>query len=232
LTDVTAVERALDGLLDQRVSEVFGHGARNARVAVRIQVEQARARLRKFAGWHAEWIADGWRVEAVEVSTPEGGTLLDVDGQAVGIRARIDRVDHHAERGEWALFDYKTGDTPVDIRKQYGNGEWKDLQLPLYGWLFPWLRGGTGNHPLAYEAGAPIRLGLIALSRASGPLEPAFGGWTGEELDSAVETARDVVRMLRAGTIAFDERLVPSYTDPRMRALLGLGLLGAEEDDA
>ena len=84
--------------------------------AVRVQVEQLRARFRAFAHWQASWIRKGWRVVSVE-KQPEPGVPFEVDGQPVLLRGKIDRIDHNPETGEWAIFDYKTGRQGRDPRE-------------------------------------------------------------------------------------------------------------------
>ena len=142
LTDPGALITELDSLLDREAARRFG-----ARVmpAVSVQIEQLRARLHAFARWHAAWISDGWRVVGIECGTPEDGAAFEVDGVPIALSARIDRIDHHPESGEWALFDYKTSaksDPPEKThRKKLDDAlEWIDLQLPLYHHLAPAVR--------------------------------------------------------------------------------------------
>jgi hypothetical protein len=234
-TDRAAVSARLGALLDARVEELFGRNARYARVAVRIQVEQLRIRLQQFAAWHAERIADGWEVRGVEVSTPPGGIDLDVDGIKTGITARIDRVEYHARRKEWALLDYKTSDRAESPRKSHGprGNAWTDLQLPLYHWLFPRLVENSEVRHSPEETEAPIVLGYVPLSKHSGAVQEAMADWSEDELQHAMETARNVVRSLRDETVRFDGMHLPRYADSRVLALLGIGQLGAvpEEDE-
>ena len=46
------------------------------------------------------------------------------------LRGRIDRIDYHAGRGEWAVFDYKSGElSKSELKKKLLDS---DFQLPLY----------------------------------------------------------------------------------------------------
>jgi hypothetical protein len=230
-TDPEVVAAALDALLDQDERSRFGP---HARVAVRLQLEQLRARLGAFAAWHASRVAEGWRVVAVEAATPEDGVPFEVDGEAVGLVARIDRVEHHPERDEWAVFDYKTGDRGDGPEKVHRKGrslekEWVDLQLPLYRWLVSRMETEEGR-PLV-PAGARVQLGYILLPRELDSVGHEIADWSEEVVEDGIERARDVVRMLRSGPVFFDPERRPSFPDPPLEALLGRGLLTADVDD-
>jgi hypothetical protein len=229
LEDEQAVAHRLYRLLDEEVRHRFGAGAGYAHPAVRLQVEQLRARLRRFAAWHVGWIGAGWRVRGVECMPPQGGALLEVDGVPLSLRARIDRVDHHPERDEWAVFDYKTSETgePPEATHRTSRGEWCDLQLPLYRWLLPKVVDSRGS-PVAPEARrGGVRVGYILLPRDLDQVGDALAPWGEAEFDDALERARSVVRDLRAGPIRFDPAVRPSFPDPRVEALLGRGQLAA-----
>ncbi len=133
----------LDGAVTRKVHQWFG---REVPVAVQMQVDAARQRLRFAARVEAEQRAQGWRIESVESNL--GTRLTDTLG-GVPLRGRIDRLDRHVS-GAYRVLDYKTReksktpaqshlrksreDTPewqkvVIDDKEY---EWVDLQLPLY----------------------------------------------------------------------------------------------------
>jgi len=201
---------------------------------VLVQVEQLRARLHAFARWQAEWAAAGWRIAAFEVHPPEPGVSFDVDGRPILLRGRIDRIDHNESTGEWAVFDYKTGDKGEEPEKTHRKGRdkrWVDLQLPLYHHLLPALRDGSGAPIVPPDAVDRVRLGYILLPRELDAVGPAFAEWSPEELETADDAARDVVRMLRENRFAFDpERTTVRPGDPFAR-LLGLGQLAAVAAD-
>lgn len=237
-----AVWQALESELDRRVASRFGRGAARARVAVRVQVEQLRARLRAFAAWHAAWIDQGWRVRAVELGTPEGGVPFEWgDDGVVGLKARIDRVDVHPETGRWAVFDYKAGDRGHDPEKTHrkGGGEakqWVDLQLPLYHWLLPRLigSGDTAAPPVGSgEAPDPdrIEVGFILLPRSLDAVGASMADWDATVLAQGVQRARDLLAEHLTGPVIFEERRAPRWADPEMEALTGRSVLGLPPED-
>src|SRR6185436_2439728 len=155
--------------------------------------------LAGFAQWQARRAQQGWRIHAVEWAPPGGTLPFVVDGQPMGLRGRIDRIDVHAD-GRWAILDYKTGDAEAkashpDKTHRRGDGTWKDLQLPLYARLV---------QPLAEAEGwtREPELGYVVLPRD--PLETGelMAGWDGAALAGAWEVAADVVRAVRAGRFA------------------------------
>jgi hypothetical protein len=239
-----AVWQALEAELDRRVDYRFGPRAARARVAVRVQVEQLRARLRAFAAWHADWIDQGWRVQAVELSTPKDGGIpfeWGGGGGTVGLKARIDRVDFHPETGRWAVFDYKTGDRGHDPEKTHRKGsaeakEWVDLQLPLYHWLLPRLVG-SGS-----PAGAPgdldeapdpdrVEVGFILLPRSLDEVGASMAEWDVHVLAQGVQRARDLLAEHLTGPVGFRKQRVPRWADPEMEALTGRSVLGLPLED-
>ena len=234
-TDAERVRHALDLLLDDLVRERFGA---EPLPAVRLQVEQLRARLAGFARWQAGWVAEGWRTVGVECATPEDGAPFLVDGAAFRLHGRIDRIDHHAGRGEWALFDYKTGDRgepPEDTHRAGRGGErrWVDLQLPLYRHLLSHVRDAAGRAPCP-EPPERVRLGYVVLPCEVERAGAAFADWTPDELVEADECARDAVRLVRENAFRYDAARAAGYRDTPLAALLGVGYLesaAAQEDD-
>ena len=175
-TNVEKIHAVLNNLLDQRVLADFGE---NRLPAVNIQVEQIRLRLQAFAIWQANQRKQGWQILYTE--RLEKDAALDVDGQPMGLRGRIDRIDLHAD-GRYIVFDYKTGDsakTPEQAHRK--NGQWIDLQLPLYRHLIK---------------GIPIdrtfQLGYILLPRDTSKIGAAFGEWDVDELADADRAAERV----------------------------------------
>lgn len=234
-TDPEVVFRALDALLDREAGRRFG---RHVHVAVPVQVEQLRARLRRFARWHAGWIADGWEVRSAECATPGEGMAFDVDGEPVYLSARVDRIDYHPATETWAVFDYKTGDTGEDPERTHrkgrgGNKVWVDLQLPLYRRVLPSLQDRDGRPVMAGAPTGPVRLGYLLLPRDLEAETACFADWAAGELEEAEAVARDVVRRLRTEPFRFDrDAPAPRFADPRLEALLGRGQLTAAGDEA
>jgi len=179
----TFLNHSLNGVM-----EVF-YG-KDPEPAIRIQKERMRARLQSFAEWQAMWSAEGWRIQHVEEGvTREHESEFDVDGRPILLRGRIDRIDVHQTSGEVMVFDYKTSDTaktPEKTHYKKNKQEWVDLQLPLYRHLVKSL-GIDSEVGLAY-INLPKKLDDVKHQQAS---------WDGELLESADETAREIVRAIR-----------------------------------
>jgi hypothetical protein len=219
--DRDVVGKKLDRLLDGAVHEEFG---RRPVPAVEVQVEQLRVRLRHFASWQAAWAGEGWRVVAVEAE-PGEGVPFEVDGETVLLRGKIDRIDHNPQTGEWAIFDYKTGDAGTDPEKAHrkgsgGNRRWVDLQLPLYRVLLPGISREDGSSVIPMEEQAAVRMGYLLLSKTVEEVGAAFAHWTEEELAGAEEEARAVVRALRKESFRYDPG-TRSFRDDPLDPLLG-----------
>jgi len=228
--DEATVRGALHGLLDEAAAAGYGPAAHPA---VRVQVELLRARLDAFAGWQARRVADGWRIVGVECFTPRDGVAWDVDGAPVRLSGRIDRIDHHASSGRWQVLDYKTSErarTPEDnhLAGRKGDRRWVDLQLPLYRHLLPEVADADGARPGASAADGAVEYGYLLLPRDAEGTGERIADWDAEQLEQADETARAVVRLLRAGELRFDPD-ARGYPDDPFDALLGRGHLGAPE---
>ncbi len=195
-TDTRQISDFLSRSLDEVLGERYGP---KPLPAIRVQAEQLRARLAAFADWQAGWAASGWRIEHVEWQPEEGQARLMVDGQPMFLRGRIDRVDFHPSEGRRVIFDYKSSnqaDSPEKTHRR--QGQWVDLQLPLYRHLAADL-----------GSGGPIGLAYIVLPkdvRQVGPLWAVGNAqhdapgveWTEADLAEADAAAADVVRKVRA----------------------------------
>lgn len=163
------------------------------RPAIRLQLEQARKRLRAFAARQVDLVREGWRIAYAENEEAEDcqGPFL-VDTEPITLVGRIDRIDFHEARRTWRILDYKTSDSALSPEKSHRKGEsWIGLQLPLYRHL----RGGelpdlAGAIELAYF-NLPKRLEQTGIQQVD---------WDDAMLQSADEAARTVVRGLRAGS--------------------------------
>ena len=123
-TSAEAIQKTLDRLLDEAVANRVGPGSR---VAVRVQVEQLRERLQRFAEHQADEARKGWRIcrDRVEKGYE---TTVEVDGEPFTLTGRIDRIDHHPDHG-YRLLDYKTSEGGDDPHRTHRRGErWVDLQ--------------------------------------------------------------------------------------------------------
>ena len=129
------------------------------------------------------------------------------------------------------MWDYKAGDTVTPPRPAHvsGDGSWRDLQLPLYCLLAVELLGDA----------EPAQLGYIALPRnvdEVGFLNAEHWGTSreplplSEALEGAFETARDVVRRIRAGDFFTTDGFAPR--DPIFEAIGGLGVVAGAHEEA
>jgi ATP-dependent helicase/nuclease subunit B len=217
-TDPGRVAHALDALVVSLAERRFG---RSPDVAVRLQVELARARVREAAGWQAARRAAGWRIDRVEWAPEPDTVALVVDGDPMYLSGRIDRIDVHEGTGAWAVLDYKTGKTP-STRRPKAPDDWKDLQLPLYRTLI---------EPL----GPPddVGLGYVTIGKDPSASPLAMAPWDEDDLRGAHAVAAEVVRAVRRGE--FEDVGRPPMRSGILSALCGEGLLTldplAPEDD-
>lgn len=192
--------------------------------AVALQIEQIAWRLERFAERQAQWFADGWRVREVEWS-PEGRAVpFDVDGVDLQLSGKIDRIDENVVTNEFALIDYKTGEStgaPLRAHRKQ-DGRWTDLQLPLYVHLAAGLLGtrtpivgyatlGRDDKHIAFE---------MLNDFSPNKKEPES---MRESLESAYEAAREVVRKVRRAEFFDLGSWVPR--EPIWNALGGAGLV-------
>jgi hypothetical protein len=242
-SDEGEIRATLRGLLERTFRARFGS---QTLPAVQVQKEHLRFRLEGFARWQAGRRAQGWRITHTELRFPEG-VPLEVDGEEYLLRGKIDRADHHPELG-WAILDYKTSETgrsPEENHRKKKDGvlTWIDLQLPLYRYMFlrEVLSGGSiflgpeiSPVAKARETGprpTNVEVGYVLLPRDIEEIGPAMAGWSEEEMDEAVETARTLIRSLREGVFQFDpEKSRAPWPDDPLEALLGFRELPLLED--
>ncbi len=181
-SDPDVIRDVLDAELDALATRRFGD---HPLPAVRIQLEQIRARLYAFAEIQAARAAAGWKIEHTEVG--DAGMVWQVDGKPIHIVGRVDRVDYHPSTGRYAVFDYKSGEQARRPEQTHmRRDEWIDLQLPLYRHLVV---------PLGIEG--PVDLGFIALPKDIQSTAMLVASWTPEQLAKADDVARDVIRKIR-----------------------------------
>src|SRR5262249_30337174 len=112
------------------------YGPDQRRPVIRLQLEQARCRLRVFAARQAELRQQGWRIIYAEDDEDEKCRLVTafaVDEESITLVGRIDRIDRHESERKIRILDYKTADHPRKPEQMHLSGEkWIDLQLPLY----------------------------------------------------------------------------------------------------
>lgn len=195
--DEEKIQARLLADLDQRARRQFGA---HPPLAVAVQLDSLRQRLRAAAAVHAGSVRNGWRIQAAEQAF-EG----ELDGMR--LRARLDRIERHADDGRIRILDYKTtdaGNTPAETHYQPRNRAWTDLQLPLYRWLY------EQTHP-----GARVATGYFTLPKAardSRIIEWNIETSGGENLyPAALDAAREVVAGIRAGRFWPPANVRPDY---------------------
>jgi hypothetical protein len=102
---------------------------------------------------------------------------------------------------------------PAHRRK---NGEWRDLQLPLYTLLAREL--GLAGDP---------SLGYFKIGKDESEAGVALAPWSALDIESALEAAREVVRRIRRGEFF---EIGDFGDDPIRLALAGIGLVESAED--
>ena len=140
------------------------------------------ARLAAFSKWQAGNAKEGWRIKYTEEQL-RYEEFEDAQGRPVFLAGRVDRIDQHERTGQWRVIDYKSSERaskPEETHRRK-NGEWTDLQLPLYRLLVRSL-GIDDSLQLAY-VNIPGDLGAIGVQVAD---------WTAEDLNDAERLAREV----------------------------------------
>ncbi len=159
--------------------------------ALRVQLEQARLRLKTFAMRQASRRVQGWKIMASETPIDPEVVRLETPAGSLGLRGRIDRIDRHEETGEVQVIDYKTGDKASDPDKAHRkDDEWIDLQLPLY------LYAMEKRALVSGESFSAAYFLLCQNEEESGWYEAE---WKREDLTSAWETAADLSEQILQG---------------------------------
>ena len=179
-------------------------GLKHCRPAVRVQIEQARTRLRALAEWQARRVQDGWQIVHGEETERHLITRFTLEpGTAVNLRGRIDRIDFHEASRTLAVLDYKTAEGGPKPHATHRRGDdWVDLQLPLYRHLIQ-----AAQLPGIDCQSCRVELGYILAPKDVRQVELAMAAWSAEELAAADEVAREVIRKIQAG--AFDDITSP-----------------------
>ena len=219
----SADEARLRRCLLERLDEVARqrYGTRR-RAAVNVQLKQLEARLEAFAHWQAKWRGSGWRIEHVECAIrPEPGgetpPSLVVDGIEIWLHGRLDRIDCHEDNGQCAIFDYKSGDKgqkPGESHRKR-NGDWIDLQLPLYRHLARHL--ALPSEPL---------LGYINLPKDLAGVGPEFAEWSPNDFAEADEVAKTIARGI-ANRVFWPAAKLPTGAFREFDDLCQVGVFGA-----
>jgi len=182
---------------------------------------------------------------AVECTGEGEGVPFDVDGTPILLRGRIDRIDHNPSTGEWAVLDYKTGQSvdPPEKAHRRGRGEdrrWIDLQLPLYRRLLSGILDDEGRRVIDVDLEGPgrslIRFGFVSLPQDVENSAFMIADWTAADFASAEDAAREAVRLLRRARFEFDPE-VTRATGSKQDALdpllaVGWQSTGEQEDSS
>lgn len=204
----TASEKQILGFLNDQLNQFVKQQFSGSRLpAVRIQIEQLRLRFEQFAREQATFRKSGWRI----VSTEEHlFHEFMVDGEPFVINGKIDRVDQHEITGQVAVWDYKSsdkGDPPDRVHYMKRKKEWKDLQLPLYRHLVK---------EVSVVVGADfsnVDMGYILLPKKLDDVGFHLATWTDEQLATADETAKDIIRKIREGVYFPKNPRPPQYSE-------------------
>jgi RecB family exonuclease len=195
------IERYLLRALQARVDQHYGA---LLLPAVRIQLARLEQRLKSFAGLQAQLAEEGWEIRFCELSF-QREIALDIPGDdPMPLWGKIDRIDYHASSGTWRIIDYKTSEAAGsphqahhkrEVLKDASELQWHDLQLPLYRLL-----ATRSVHNIQGE----IELAYICLPKQADGAAVKLAEWTQDHLDHAFETARAVVRNIRAQKFAIN----------------------------
>ncbi|MBM3963593.1 MAG: hypothetical protein FJ308_00785 [Planctomycetes bacterium] len=161
--------------------------------ALVIQIEQAKLRFEEFAIHQANHARDGWEIKYIEHTVERGqGIKWDLPAGIMEIHGRIDRIDYKKETGEYAVWDYKTGDTTDEPRKNHlaSDGTWQDWQLPLYGKLISTLQ---------IEDLSKVRFGYILLPKNAKQTRFITADFTLEEHAAAIQSAEAIASRVLEG---------------------------------
>lgn len=216
IDDEAAIRRLMHASLWETV-ERFAGSSRSATLLT--QVDAAERRLGQLAQCEARWRQAGWRTIATEWR-PEALPLLSRSG--IALSGSIDRIDWHEDEKRLALLDYKTSEKAADPARSHRrrDGEWVDLQLPLYELL---------ARPIAAEQGAEHLPMLAYVTVSAHEARVLDAGWDEADLEDARQCAERIGEIVRTGSASTMAELgQPAYEDAFTR-LAGVGLLLDEE---
>lgn len=190
----------LSGLLDE--SEPPGY-LRN------LLIQQTESRnAKQLSGGRARFVEASFGLPEEEDATTllEEPIVIEHDGVRVPLAGRIDRADHHPEKG-WRVYDYKVSASQQPTAAKTLDG--LSFQLPVYTWaLKEWLAQGHGD-PDDFEIARFIQFKPDTVSLST--------GWKGKVHDEhSLEVAERVARIheaMRRGRfhhpLSLDSKLCP-----------------------
>ena len=190
IKDSTSADAIRDFLVSKVQELARQRYGEHPRPVIAIQAERAIKRLEAFAEKQADWAAE-YEILATELTFESEQFFLDVDGDVMRLKGRIDRVDRHRKTNALVILDYKTAGKPADPRHHLKNKEeWIDFQLPLY------------YHLLSQHAGYKdflergFQLGYVVLPADVSKTDRVLTNWDRSLVLSAVDAAREIVRCI------------------------------------
>jgi len=192
------IKRLLLAELDTLVKKQFGT---RPPLALLVQLDSLRQRLGAAARIQAESVREGWRILSAEEK-------FEVNLEGMLLHGRIDRIDRHHD-GRIRILDYKTTDSGKEPNQDHYRPhlkEWENLQLPLYRFIYETL------HPEA----APVTVGYFNLPKGTAETKIAMMDFQPKDedlYDSAIETAKEVVKNIQAGVFWPPSEMNPDWDD-------------------
>jgi ATP-dependent helicase/nuclease subunit B len=214
--DQAAIWSFISAELDRIVREKFG---RWCQPTVETQAQEVRRRLAAFAPKQAELRQQGWTIRYVEGEHRlDGEIATDTAPHVLRIAGKIDRIDFHSGLSRWRIIDYKTaakGREPL-YEHRSRDGQWRDLQLPLYLKLAA---------PYALEQwGVTLTIENCELAYFLLPNETRQAGialFPAQFIPEAWEKASEVGSRIQRGEFHDNPPLDLNRNDPAMLALCG-----------
>ena len=125
LKDSAEAAAIRDFLLTQVDDQLTARFGTAIPVIVAMQGESVKRRLANFAELQAAHRAEGWQIVAVE-------RKLRLQYDHTELYGKCDRIDFHAQTGQWLVIDYKTFDKADKANCREPDGTWRSIQLPVY----------------------------------------------------------------------------------------------------
>ena len=183
-TSADKIENYLLSLLQSRFEILYG---KHPFAEVLVQYHQLVSRLKNFAVWQAGWRSEGWQIYKVELPFADPGYAIKTDSGPALLKGRIDRIDFNPKTSEYAVLDFKSGDSAATPSSAFSKTKgWLDVQLPAY--LF------YASEILELQN---VKLALLPISASTEALTPKWADWD----DSHFELAWEAIIQSLSGII-------------------------------